>query len=101
MVFIAYKSTYVVQLAEQTVCGREEWLKTQIAPPFMAVRTQTSNSFFLGGTIYIGVGVPVELRRGYLGLVKPLTETTILGPHKCAAQFRKRTWNQPIDGNDI
>jgi len=83
------KSTYVVQLAEQTVCSREEWLKAQITPPFMAVCTQTSNSFILGGTVFLGVGVPVELRRGYAGFVKPLTKTGILGPHKYAAQFRK------------
>jgi len=89
MVFIAYKITYVFQLAEQTVCGREEWLKAQITPPFMAVRTQTSNSFILGSTIFLGVGVPVEMRRGYTGFVKPLTETAILDPHKCAALFRK------------
>ena len=67
----------------------------------MAVRTQSSNSFFLGGTVFLGVGVAVELRRGYAGFVKPLRETAILGPHKCAAQFRKITGNQPIDGNDV
>jgi len=101
MVFIAYKITYVVHLVEQAVCGREDWLKAQITPPFMAVRKQTSNSFFLGGTVFLGVGVPVELRRGYGGFLKSLTETAILGPHKCATQFRKSTGKQPIDGNDV
>ena len=61
----------------------------QITPPFIAVRKQASNSLILGGTGFLGVSVPVDLRRGYAGFVKPLTNTAAPGPHKRAAQFWK------------
>ena len=77
------------QLTVQTVCSHEEWLITLITPPFIVVQIQASNSLILGATCFLGVRVPVYLRRDYAGFVKPLTEKAVLGPHKGAAQCWK------------
>ena len=65
------------------------WLIALITPQFIAFYIQESNSLILGATDFLGVSVPVYLRRGNTGFVKPLTETAVLVPHKCAAQFWK------------
>jgi len=73
----------------------------EVKLPFILVRTKASNNLIFGGTVFPGVSVPGELIRVYAGFVKSLNDSTALGPRKCAAQMRKRIWNQPVDGNDI
>ena len=58
-------------LAEQTVCGCEQWFIARITPIFVPKFTQAFDNLRPRVTVLAGVCVPGELSRVYAGLVKP------------------------------